>query len=109
MSEELEREATSDASVAEMHRRLAALDPLGASRMEPTNRRRVIRALEVSLGSGRPFSSFGPGLEVYRRPRVDWSGFATTGLSSTSVWATVSQASSNGVSSTRYGPCTTTA
>jgi tRNA dimethylallyltransferase len=65
VSEELERDATDDASVAEMHHRLAALDPLGASRMEPTNRRRVIRALEVSLGSGRPFSSFGPGLEVY--------------------------------------------
>jgi tRNA dimethylallyltransferase len=33
--------------------------------MEPTNRRRVVRALEVTLGSGRPFSSFGPGLEAY--------------------------------------------
>jgi tRNA dimethylallyltransferase len=33
--------------------------------MEPTNRRRIVRALEVSLGSGRPFSSFGPGLETY--------------------------------------------
>ena len=33
--------------------------------MEPTNRRRVVRALEVSLGSGRPFSSFGPGLTSY--------------------------------------------
>ena len=31
--------------------------------MEPTNRRRVVRALEVTLGSGRPFSSFGPGLD----------------------------------------------
>ena len=33
--------------------------------MEPTNRRRVVRALEVTVGSGRPFSSFGPGLEAY--------------------------------------------
>ncbi len=48
-----------------LHRRLAALDPVAASRMEPTNRRRVIRALEVTLGSGRPFSSFGPGLTTY--------------------------------------------
>ena len=31
------------------------LDPLAASRMEPSNRRRVVRALEVTLGSGRPF------------------------------------------------------
>ena len=28
--------------------------------MEPTNRRRVVRALEVTLGSGRPFSSLRP-------------------------------------------------
>ena len=48
-----------------LHRRLARLDPVAAGRMEPTNRRRVLRALEVTLGSGRPFSSFGPGLEAY--------------------------------------------
>ncbi|MCU1372914.1 MAG: miaA [Actinomycetia bacterium] len=48
-----------------LHRRLAGLDPLAASRMEPTNRRRVVRALEVTLGAGRPFSSFGPGLDAY--------------------------------------------
>jgi tRNA dimethylallyltransferase len=48
-----------------LHRRLAELDPMAAQRMESTNRRRIVRALEVTLGSGRPFSSFGPGLEVY--------------------------------------------
>ena len=53
------------AEPADLHARLAALDPVGASRMEPTNRRRVVRALEVTLGSGRPFSAFGPGLEAY--------------------------------------------
>jgi tRNA dimethylallyltransferase len=53
------------AEPADLHARLAALDPVGASRMEPTNRRRVVRALEVTLGSGRPFSAFGPGLETY--------------------------------------------
>jgi tRNA dimethylallyltransferase len=47
-----------------LHRRLRELDPVAASRMEPTNRRRVIRALEVTLGSGRPFSSYGPGVGV---------------------------------------------
>jgi tRNA dimethylallyltransferase len=50
---------------AALHRRLAELDPVAAGRMEPTNRRRVVRALEVVLGSGRPFSSFGPGLDRY--------------------------------------------
>jgi tRNA dimethylallyltransferase len=45
--------------------RLAELDPTAATRIEPGNRRRLVRALEVTLGSGRPFSSFGPGLEIY--------------------------------------------
>lgn len=58
---EIEREADTTA----LHRRLAALDPVAASRMEPTNRRRIVRALEVTVGSGRPFSSYGPGLEAY--------------------------------------------
>ena len=55
-----ELEAESDTGA--LHRRLIALDPVAAGRMEPTNRRRVMRALEVTLGSGRPFSSYGPGL-----------------------------------------------
>ncbi len=50
---------------AALHARLSELDPVGAARMEPTNRRRVVRALEVTLGSGRPFSSFGPGVGAY--------------------------------------------
>lgn len=49
----------------DLHARLAELDPVGATRMEPTNRRRVVRALEVTIGAGRPFSDFGPGLEAY--------------------------------------------
>ena len=48
-----------------LHSRLADLDPVGASRMEPTNRRRILRALEVTEGSGRPFSSFGAGLDAH--------------------------------------------
>jgi tRNA dimethylallyltransferase len=44
--------------------------------MEPTNRRRVVRALEVTIGSGRPFSAYGPGLEAYPE-----SGTAQVGLS----------------------------
>ena len=34
-------------------------------RIEPANRRRIVRALEVTIGSGRPFSTFGPGLQAY--------------------------------------------
>ena len=48
-----------------LHKRLQELDPVGAARMENTNRRRIIRALEVSIGTGEPFSSFGPGLDSY--------------------------------------------
>ncbi len=50
---------------AALHTRLAIADPVAAGRMEPTNRRRIVRALEVCEGSGRPFSSFGPGMEAY--------------------------------------------
>jgi len=64
------------AGPADLHARLVALDPVGAARMEPGNRRRVVRALEVTLGSGRPFSSFGPGLEAHPE-----SGTAQVGLS----------------------------
>jgi tRNA dimethylallyltransferase len=49
---------------------LATLDPLAASRMEPTNSRRIVRALEVTLGAGRPFSSYGEGLTHYGAVRV---------------------------------------
>ena len=51
--------------VEHLHRELALLDPVAATKMEPTNARRVVRALEVCVGSGRPFSSYGPGLESY--------------------------------------------
>ena len=63
----LEAEAPEDdaAAVPALHERLTGLDPVAAARMEPTNRRRIIRALEVTLGSGRPFSSYGPGLDAY--------------------------------------------
>jgi len=54
-----------DPDTAALHDRLRALDPVAAGRMEPTNRRRVVRALEVSVGSGRPFSSYGPGVSSH--------------------------------------------
>ncbi|MFZ0251219.1 MAG: tRNA dimethylallyltransferase, partial [Acidimicrobiales bacterium] len=46
------------------------------ARMEPTNRRRVVRALEVTLGSGRPFSTFGPGLGAYPESGTPQVGLA---------------------------------
>ena len=64
------------AEVSELHARLAVLDPVAAARMEPSNERRVVRALEVTLGSGQPFSTFGPGLEAYPRSTVTMVGLA---------------------------------
>jgi tRNA dimethylallyltransferase len=67
---EAEVDGGGPAAVARLHRRLARVDPLAASRMEPTNRRRVIRALEVTLGGGTPFSNSGPGITAY--PPTRW-------------------------------------
>ena len=53
-----------------LYAELEALDPLAASRMEVTNARRIVRALEVTLGAGRPFSSYGEGLATYGPARV---------------------------------------
>ena len=68
--QELEAEPDTEA----LHRRLAAADPVAAARMEPTNRRRVVRALEVVVGSGRPFSSFGAGLDAFPPTRFALAG-----------------------------------
>lgn len=50
--------------LAEWQRRLAELDPAGAAQIDLQNPRRVLRALEVCLLTGRPFSSF----------RAEWAG-----------------------------------
>ena len=50
---------------ADLWHRLTELDPTAAARIDPANRRRTERALEVTIGSGRPFSSYGPGLQAY--------------------------------------------
>jgi len=61
----LERDARTPGGLAALHARLAALDPVAASRTTESNGRRIVRALEVTLGSGRPFSAYGPGLTAY--------------------------------------------
>ncbi len=64
----LEERATHE--LPALYAELEVLDPLAASRMEATNARRIVRALEVTLGAGRPFSSFGEGLLTYGPIRV---------------------------------------
>jgi tRNA dimethylallyltransferase len=63
-------ELEAEPDTAALHRRLASADPVAAARMEPSNRRRVIRALEVTVGGGRPFSDYGPGMTTY--PASGW-------------------------------------
>jgi tRNA dimethylallyltransferase len=57
-----------------MYRRLAALDPVAASRIEPGNVRRTVRALEVAAITGRPFSSYAEAWESYPPGRVRVAG-----------------------------------
>ena len=71
--EDLDRRAELATRVATPHglaaayRELEAVDPIAASRIEPGNARRVVRALEVIATTGQPFSSFGPGVQARGR------------------------------------------
>ncbi|MFQ5407201.1 MAG: tRNA (adenosine(37)-N6)-dimethylallyltransferase MiaA, partial [Anaerolineales bacterium] len=73
----LEREAA--AAPAALHARLTALDPEAAARIDYRNTRRVVRALEVTLDTGIPFSQqrrkHAPPLDIFQlgltRPRPE--------------------------------------
>lgn len=56
--------------------RLMALDPVAASKMEPTNARRIVRALEVVEGTGQLFSSFGENMRSYFPAPIPQIGLA---------------------------------
>jgi tRNA dimethylallyltransferase len=62
---DVRRHLDAEPDVDALWRRLDELDPVAAGRIEPGNRRRIVRALEVTVGGGRPFSSYGPGLSAY--------------------------------------------
>lgn len=66
----LEAEAAAPGGTEALHRRLAAADPVAASRTDPSNSRRVVRALEAIEASGRRFSSSGPGLTEHGSPAL---------------------------------------
>jgi tRNA dimethylallyltransferase len=67
----IERTAGTPDGLRAAYARLAGADPAAAARIEPGNRRRIVRALEVIELTGRPFSSFGPGLVEYGPPALD--------------------------------------
>ncbi|MEY3989093.1 MAG: hypothetical protein RI985_174 [Chloroflexota bacterium] len=67
----LEAEATRDGGVA-LYARLHALDPVAAATIHVTNVRRVIRALEVCIITGQPFSALRQTSALTFRPHVYW-------------------------------------
>ena len=64
LEDELEQEG-----IQAMHRRLVRLDPLAAQSIQPSNDRRVVRALEVIELTGRPYSATLPSRE-YELPAI---------------------------------------
>jgi tRNA dimethylallyltransferase len=74
----LEERAAAEGPAA-LHNELAGRDPAAAAKIDPRNARRVIRALEVVLATGKPFSaqrtrgeiSFRPFLVGLNRPRPE--------------------------------------
>ncbi len=62
---EIRAELEANEDTEAMFAQLLALDPEASTKMDPNNRRRLIRALEVCLGSGEKFSSFGEGIGSY--------------------------------------------
>lgn len=67
---ELEAQTADPQGLAHAYTELQRCDPVAASRILPANRRRIVRALEVCHGAGRPFSSFGAGLAQYGAPAL---------------------------------------
>ena len=61
-----------------MHRRLAEMDPVAASKIDPANIRRTVRALEVAAITGNPFSSYAAAWESYPPERVRVAGIGLT-------------------------------
>ena len=68
--------AEADHSLAALYERLLTLDPVAASKMEPTNVRRIVRALEVIEGTGQLFSSFGEEMRSYFPAPIPQVGLA---------------------------------
>jgi tRNA dimethylallyltransferase len=58
------RETLEQATIDELFRSLSALDPAGAEQIDRQNRRRLVRAVEVCLLTGKPFSA----------QRTEWNG-----------------------------------
>ncbi len=62
---EIKAELEANTETEKMWQQLNGLDPEAAAKIEKNNHRRIVRALEVCLGTGRKFSSYGPGVDAY--------------------------------------------
>lgn len=65
MRARLDVETSESGGLARAYAQLSELDPVAASRIDEHNRRRIVRALEVTLSTGRPFSSYGAGVNTF--------------------------------------------
>jgi len=76
------REELNEATIDELVQRLSGLDPASAKQIDRKNKRRLVRALEVCLLSGKPFSA----------QRTEWNapvaGVADPGRSGSAIPAT---------------------
>jgi tRNA dimethylallyltransferase len=57
-----------------LHARLAERDPLTAARLRPSDRQRVLRALEVVAATGRPLAGFQGAREAPPLAAGEWAG-----------------------------------
>jgi tRNA dimethylallyltransferase len=62
---ELEAWTAEPGGVAAAYGELRRADPDAADKVDPHNARRIVRALEVIRLTGKPFSSFGPGIDQF--------------------------------------------
>lgn len=62
---EIRTELEANPDTAGLYAELVATDPDAAAKMEPTNRRRIVRALEVTRGTGELFSASGDGVTQF--------------------------------------------
>lgn len=74
---DLEEEAAA-VGAEHMHGRLTEMDPVAASKIEPANVRRTVRALEVAAITGKPFSSYATAWDSYPSDRVRAAGVRST-------------------------------
>ena len=63
---------------ADLHGRLAARDPVTAGRLRPSDRQRILRALEVLAATGRPLASFQGARTAPLLAPEQWAGIFLT-------------------------------